>query len=38
MSEGIWFAAKYNPGEMHCDVNAGDKPIEVTIVELKHDK
>jgi beta-alanine degradation protein BauB len=26
------------PGEMHSDVNAGDKPIEVMVVELKHEK
>ena len=26
------------PGEMHSDVNAGDKPIEVMVVELKNDK
>jgi hypothetical protein len=23
------------PGEMHADVNAGSKPIEVMVVELK---
>jgi hypothetical protein len=26
------------PGTMHADVNAGDKPIEVMVVELKNDK
>lgn len=28
-----------NPAnQMHADVNAGDKPIEVMVVELKHDQ
>lgn len=26
------------PGSMHSDVNAGEKPIEVMVVELKHEK
>jgi hypothetical protein len=26
------------PGAMHMDVNAGSKPIEVMVVELKNDK
>ena len=26
------------PGTMHADVNAGDQPIEVMVVELKKDK
>jgi len=26
------------PNTMHTDVNAGDKPIEVMVVELKHEK
>ena len=26
------------PGAMHADVNAGDQPIEVMVVELKKDK
>ncbi len=26
------------PGTMHADVNAGDKPIEVMVVELEHEK
>ena len=26
------------PGEMHADVNAGDKPIEGMVAERKHDK
>jgi hypothetical protein len=26
------------PGSMHSDVNAGAKPVEVMVVELKHEK
>jgi hypothetical protein len=26
------------PNTMHAEVNAGDKPIEVIVVELKHEK
>jgi hypothetical protein len=26
------------PNTMHADVNAGDKPIEVMVVELEHEK
>ena len=26
------------PNTLHADVNAGDKPIEVMVVELKNDK
>jgi oxalate decarboxylase/phosphoglucose isomerase-like protein (cupin superfamily) len=26
------------PGTMHADVNSGDKPIEVMVVELKNDR
>ena len=33
-----YWLPKNAPGEMHSDVNAGDKPIEVMVVELKHDK
>jgi hypothetical protein len=33
-----YWLAKNAPGEMHSDVNAGDKPIEVMVVELKNDK
>ena len=35
--KAYWLPAN-PPGEMHSDVNAGDKPIEVMVVELKHDK
>lgn len=35
--KAYWLPAN-SPGEMHSDVNAGDKPIEVMVVELKHDK
>jgi len=35
--KAYWLPANL-PGEMHSDVNAGDKPIEVMVVELKHDK
>lgn len=40
----VWEAGKAywlgpnKPGEMHADVNAGTKPIEVMVVELKQDK
>jgi beta-alanine degradation protein BauB len=40
----IWEAGKAYwlpanpPGTMHADVNAGTKPIEVMVVELKNDK
>jgi hypothetical protein len=34
----VSFAAKYNPGEMRSDGNAGDKLIEVMVVEWKHDQ
>jgi quercetin dioxygenase-like cupin family protein len=33
-----YWLPKNAPGEMHSDVNAGDKPIEVMVVELKHDR
>ena len=33
-----YWLPKNAPGEMHSDVNAGDKPIEVMVVELKNDK
>ena len=32
--KAYWLPAN-PPGEMHTDVNAGDKPIEVMVVELK---
>ncbi|MGA2428294.1 MAG: hypothetical protein ABSH13_07320 [Candidatus Acidiferrum sp.] len=35
--KAYWLPAN-PPGEMHSDVNAGDKPIEVMVVELKRDK
>ena len=35
--KAYWLPAN-PPGEMHSDVNAGDKPIEVMVVELKHDE
>ena len=36
-SKAYWLPA--NPaGTAHADVNAGDKPIEVMVVELKHEK
>ena len=35
--KAYWLPAN-PPGEMRSDVNAGDKPIEVMVVELKHDK
>jgi quercetin dioxygenase-like cupin family protein len=33
-----YWLPKNAPGEMHSDVNGGDKPIEVMVVELKNDK
>jgi quercetin dioxygenase-like cupin family protein len=33
-----YWLPKNAPGTMHSDVNAGDKPIEVMVVELKNDK
>jgi beta-alanine degradation protein BauB len=42
--EHVWEAGKAYwlpanpPNTMHADVNAGDKPIEVMVVELEHDK
>jgi quercetin dioxygenase-like cupin family protein len=33
-----YWLPKNAPGQMHADVNAGDKPIEVMVVELKHDQ
>ena len=35
--KAYWLPANL-PGEMHSDVNAGDKPIEVMVVEIKNDK
>jgi beta-alanine degradation protein BauB len=35
--KAYWLPAN-PPGEMHSDLNGGDKPIEVMVVELKHDK
>ncbi len=34
--KAYWLPANA-PGTMHADVNAGDKPIEVMVVELKKD-
>jgi len=35
--KAYWLPA--NPAaQMHSDVNAGEKPIEVIVVEVKHDK
>ena len=33
-----YWLPKNAPGTMHADVNAGDQPIEVMVVELKNDK
>jgi quercetin dioxygenase-like cupin family protein len=33
-----YWLPKNAPGQRHADVNAGDKPIEVMVVELKNDK
>jgi beta-alanine degradation protein BauB len=33
-----YWLPKMAPGTMHTDQNAGDKPIEVMVVELKNDK
>jgi hypothetical protein len=35
--KAYWLPAN-PPKTMHADVNAGDKPIEVMVVELKHEK
>lgn len=35
--KAYWLPAN-PPNAMHADVNAGDKPIEVMVVELKHEK
>ena len=35
--QAYWLPAN-PPGKMHADVNAGSKPIEVMVVELKHEK
>ena len=35
--KAYWLPANA-PGTMHADVNAGDRPIEVMVVELKKDK
>jgi hypothetical protein len=35
--KAYWLPAN-PPGAMHSDVNAGEKPIEVMVVELKHEK
>jgi len=35
--KAYWLPANA-PNTMHADVNAGDKPIEVMVVELKNDK
>src|SRR5579863_8301437 len=33
-----YWLPKNAPGKMHSDVNGGEKPIEVMVVELKNDK
>ena len=33
-----YWLPKNAPNTMHADVNAGDQPIEVMVVELKNDK
>lgn len=33
-----YWLGKNAPNELHADVNAGTKPIEVMVVELKNDK
>lgn len=35
--KAYWLPAN-PPNTMHADVNGGDKPIEVMVVELKHEK
>jgi beta-alanine degradation protein BauB len=35
--KAYWLPAS-PPNSMHSDVNAGDQPIEVMVVELKHEK
>jgi beta-alanine degradation protein BauB len=35
--KAYWLPAN-PPNTMHADVNAGDKPIEVMVVELQHEK
>ena len=35
--KAYWLPAN-TPGELHSDVNAGDKPIEVVVVELQNEK
>ena len=35
--KAYWLPAN-PPGTMHADVNAGDKPVEVMVVELKKDQ
>jgi len=35
--KAYWLPANA-PNTMHADVNAGDKPIEVMVVELEHEK
>jgi hypothetical protein len=35
--KAYWLSAN-PPNTMHADVNAGDKPIEVMVVELLHEK
>jgi hypothetical protein len=35
--KAYWLPAN-SPGTMHADVNAGDKPIEVMVVELEKEK
>jgi hypothetical protein len=35
--KAYWLPANA-PGTMHADVNAGDRPIEVMVVELLHEK
>jgi uncharacterized RmlC-like cupin family protein len=35
--KAYWLPAN-PPNTMHADVNAGDKPIEVMVVELEHEK
>jgi beta-alanine degradation protein BauB len=37
VGKAYWLPAN-PPGTMHADVNAGTKPIEVMVVELKNDK
>jgi hypothetical protein len=35
--KAYWLTAN-PPNQLHADVNAGNKPIEVIVVELKHEK